>query len=135
MKDTDIVGIERFLDEMKVDVEEDKLDAVETRRFWLLSEAITVDKNLFIVEAIIGVFIGRFGRIVEVLEPTNESGIIEEKKAKKLLQRAREAVTDVITLSKDYLRYGDTVKFLNAVAHVYYTLQEVTETLRLEVEM
>lgn len=135
MKGTDIEGIESFLDEMKEDVEKNELDAVVTRRFWLLSMGITADnKDLFIIEAIIGVFIGRFGWIAEQLESTNEGGIIEEKKAKKILQRAQKAVTDVIILSKDYLRYGDKANFFDIVAKHYYALQEINETLRLRLE-
>ena len=135
MKGTDNEGIERFLDEMKEDIEKKDIEKASDRRTWLLSAAVvTDDKDLFVIEGILGTSISRFGLLEGVLESVKKKGIMEEKAAEDLLGRARDTLTEMIILSKDYLRHRDKTKFFNSIAQEYYTLQEIKEILRLEVK-
>ena len=135
MKGTDNEGIERFLDEMKEDIEKKDIEKASDRRTWLLSAAVvTDDKDLFVIEGILGTSISRFGLLEGFLESVKKKGIMEEKAAEDLLGRARDTLTEMIILSKDYLRHRDKTKFFNSIAQEYYTLQEIKEILRLEVK-
>lgn len=130
MNDTDNEGIGSFLDEMKEDIERNGTDKALSRMVWLRSQAVvTGDRDLIVIERILKLNIGRFRRIVDKLE-----SITEKKEAEDLLGRARDTLTDIIILSKDYLRNGDKTKFFDSIAQKYYTLQEINETLRLGVE-
>lgn len=130
MGDTDNGGIESFLDEMKEDIERDSTDKALNRMSWLRSQAVVTDnRDLIVIEEILKLNIRRFRRIVDKLE-----SITEKKEAEDLLGRARDTLTDMIILSKDYLRTGDKTKFFDSIAQDYYTLQEINETLRLGVK-
>jgi uncharacterized protein YpuA (DUF1002 family) len=128
MKGTDNEGIESFLDEIKEDIERDNTDKALNRMVWLRSqELVTGNRDLIVIEGILKVNIRRFRRIVDKLK-----SIMEKKEAEDLLGRPRDTLTDIIILSKDYLRNGDKTKFFDSIAQNYYTLQEINETLRLE---
>lgn len=130
MKGTDNEGIESFLDEMKEDIERDSTGKALKRMVWLRSQAVvTGNRDLIVIEGILKSNINRFRVIVANLE-----SIMEKKETKDLLGRARGTLTDIIILSKDYLRNGDKTKFFDSIAQNYYTLQEINETLRLEGE-
>lgn len=130
MKDTDNEGIENFLDEIKEDIEKNNTGKALDRMHWLLSRAVVTDnRDLFVIEGILRKNIGRFGRIVDQLE-----SIMEEKEAADLLRRPQDALTDMIILSKDYLRDGDKTKFFDSIAQGYYTLREIEEVMRLGVK-
>jgi uncharacterized protein YpuA (DUF1002 family) len=130
MKGTDNEGIESFLDEIKEDIERDNTDKALNRMVWLRSqELVTGNRDLIVIEGILKVNIRRFRRIVDKLK-----SIMEKKEAEDLLGRPRDTLTDIIILSKDYLRNGDKTKFFDSIAQNYYTLQEINETLRLEEE-
>lgn len=134
MKGTDIEGIESFLNEMKEDIENNKIEKADGRRLWLLSLAtVTDNKDLFVIEGILGTGIRRCGWIVEQLKSIMEGRMMEEKEADDLFGGAQGALIDMIIFSKDYLRHGDKTKFFDSIARDYYILQEITEMLRLEV--
>ena len=130
MKGTDNEGIGSFLDEMREDIERDSTDKALNRMVWLRSQVVvTGNRDLIVIEEILKSNIRRFRRIEDKLE-----SIMEKKGTKDLLGRARDTLTDIIILSKDYLRNGDKTKFFDSIAQNYYTLQEINETLRLGVE-
>jgi hypothetical protein len=135
MKDTDIEGIESFLGEINEDIERDSTDKASDRMSWLLSMAVVTDnRDLFVIEGILRSNIRRFKWIVKSLESMKEKGIMEEKEAEDILRRALSTLTDMTILSKDYLRDGDKTKFFESITQNYSTLQEIKETLRLEVK-
>ena len=132
--ETDIGGIESFLDEMKVDIENNKIEKADGRRIWLSSLAtVTYNKDLFVIEGILANGIRRVGWIVEQLKSIVDGRMMEEEEAGDLLEGAQGALIDMIILSKVYLRLDDKTKFFDSVARDYYILQEITEMLRLEV--
>ena len=137
MKNIDIEGIESFLDEISEDIERDSTDKALDRMSWLLSMAVVTDnRDLFVIEGILRSNIRRFKWIVKSLESMKEKGISckEEKEAEDILRRALSTLTDITILSKDYLRDGDKTKFFESITQNYSTLQEIKETLRLEVK-
>ena len=135
MKDTDIEGIESFLGEISEDIERDSTDKASDRMGWLLSMAVVTDnRDLFVIEGILRSNIRRFKWIVKSLKSMKEKGIMEEKEAEDILRRALSTLTDMTILSKDYLRDGDKTKFFESITQNYSTLQEIKETLRLEVK-
>ena len=135
MENIDIEGIESFLGEIKGDIEKGSIDKASDRMNWLLSVAVvTGNKNLFVVEGVLRTNIRRFKGIVGSLESQKKEGTMEEKEAEDISEGALNALTDMAVLSKDYLRSGDKAKFFDSIAQHYYKLQEIKETLRLEVK-
>lgn len=134
MKDTDIEGIESFLDEVKEDIEKGSIDKARDRMSWLLSQAIASgDRDLFVIEGILRLSIGSsFRGIIEFLG--NMGGKMEKEEAKDLSGRARDTLADMVILSKGYLHNRDKIKFFDSIAHDYHALREIKEKLRLEVK-
>ena len=136
MEDTGNEGIESVLDEIKAEIEKEEIEKASDRRMWLLSTAVVVADNedLFVIEGILGIGISRFRWIIDHLKSMKKRDIMVEKEAGDLLKKAQRALIDMIILSKDYyLHRGDKIKFFDSVAQDYYTLQEIKEALRLEV--
>ena len=132
MEDTDNEGIGSFLDEMKGDIETNKLDEAADRMPWLLSVAMETDnRDLFVIEGMLRLNIERGRTILDYLK--KKSGKMEEEEAKDILKGALSALVGMTILSKDYLREGDKTNFFDSVSQASLTLQEIKETLRLGV--
>lgn len=129
MEDTDNEGIGSFLDEMKGDIETNKLDEAFDRMPWLLSVAMETDnRDLFVIEGMLRLNIERVRTIFKYLK--KKSSKMEKEEAKDILKRALSALVDMTILSKDYLRDGDKTNFFDSVSQAYLTVQEIKETLR-----
>ncbi len=135
MKNANNDGIETILDEIRKDIENNKLEKAVSRLYWLLSIAATTnDKDLFLVEGILRKNIRRFENIPDMLNSLVKKGTTEKKDAEDLLKRAIDSLIDMVSLSKDYLLIGDRIKFFDSIAQDCYTIQEISEVLRLEEE-